>query len=141
MPLKAKIANKAIIDESGYVEGVIVGIEEIDEREEKQGRKTVHFAEQFRFDIDSKGTSKTIRYQIWTGQNINCEKLPDGKYNKLVRLSLQLGLFKESELILGKEPDPDYDVLIGKKVKFKLEDSIKKVGLKIPNIDTFTIVE
>lgn len=140
MPLKAKIANKAVIDKSGYVEGVIVGIEEIDEREEKQGRKTVRFAEQFRFDIESKGTSKPITYQIWTGQNINSEKF-DGEYNKLTRLSLRLGLLKTSDLKEGKEPEIDLESLIGKKVKFKLEDSIKRVGLKIPNIDTFTIVE
>ena len=140
MPLKAKIANKAVIDNDGYVYGVIVGIEEVEGSEEKQGRKTIRWAEQFRFDIESKGTSKTITYQIWTGRNINSEKF-ENDYNKLTRICLQLGLLKESDLKGDKEPSVDLEKAIGKKVKFKLEDSIKRPGLKIPNIKTIAIAE
>lgn len=60
MAIKAKIANKAISDKSGYSIGIIKEILEIDERIEKQGKKEIKFAAQFEFSIISEGTQKAI---------------------------------------------------------------------------------
>ncbi|MCT7981596.1 hypothetical protein [Laspinema olomoucense] len=130
MPLSTKKANKPVIDDHGYVTGTIVNIEECESNFNQ---------EQFEFTIESQGTSKVINFKLWTGQNLNSKKFPYGEpdkksnkkskteenenldYNKLTRLSLNLGMIKESELLADKVENFDLETLKGKEVQFKLE--------------------
>ena len=145
MVLKAKIANKPVIDNQGYSTGVIESILEIEAREEKLGRKLIKFAPQFEFIINSDGTHKPIIYHIWSGQNLNCDKFKNESdkydYNRLTRICLQLGLIKESDLSkITNDKLPDLEQLEGCKVRFKLESS-RKNALQIPDITTLEIVK
>jgi hypothetical protein len=147
MALKAKIANKPLLDSKNYCLGVIECVLDISEREEKQGRKTVKFAAQFEFTIKSEGTHKPIFFRIWTGQNLNSEMFTNDEtetkdYNRLTRLCLQLGLIEESDLSKIKEDKlPNLEELEGTKIKFKLEPSRKNQALQIPDISTIEIVK
>ncbi|MFM6153656.1 MAG: hypothetical protein ACKPE3_11755 [Sphaerospermopsis kisseleviana] len=147
MALKAKIANKPKLDDKGYCTGVIESILDIEEREEKQGKKTIKFAAQFEFIIISDGSHKPITYRFWTGQNINSEKFKNEEtdtkdYNRLTRVCLQLGLIKESDLSAIKDDKlPDLEQLEGIKIKFKLEPSRKNQALQVPDISSLEIVK
>ena len=83
--------------------------------------------------------------RFWTGQNINSEKFElDGDekntdYNRLTRLLLNMGLLdakKLTELDKAKLEDSDIDleVLIGQKIEFKMNKSIKRKGLSVIDI-------
>ena len=145
MVLKAKIANKIVADDSGYTTGEIIDINEIDEHSEKEGKKEVAYSSQFEFLIAVEGTKKQTLLRFWTGQNINSEKFElDGDekntdYNRLTRLLLNMGLLdakKLTELDKAKLEDSDIDleVLIGQKIEFKMNKSIKRKGLSVIDI-------
>ena len=145
MVLKAKIANKIVADDNGYTTGEIIDINEIDEHIEKEGKKEVFYACQFEFLIKVVGTKKDTLLRFWTGQNINSEKFEiDGDekttdYNRLTRFLLNMGLLdskKLTELDKAKLEDSDIDleVLIGQKIEFKMNKSIKRKGLSVIDI-------
>lgn len=144
MALKAKIANKVATEENGLTIGEIIAIEEIEEHTEKEGKKEVFYASQFEFQIAVKGTKKDILMRFWTGQNINSEKFEDDEtgnsdYNRLTRFLLNMGLLdakKLAELDKAKivESNIDLDSLIGQKIEFKMNKSIKRKGLSVIDI-------
>ena len=145
MVLKAKIANKIVADDNGYTTGEIIDINEIDEHIEKEGKKEVFYACQFEFLIKVVGTKKDTLLRFWTGRNINSEKFEiDGDekntdYNRLTRFLLNMGLLdakKLTELDKAKLEDSDIDleVLIGQKIEFKMNKSIKRKGLSVIDI-------
>jgi|688.fasta_scaffold775331_1 hypothetical protein len=146
MAIKAKIANKAISDKSGYSIGIIKEILEIDERIEKQGKKEIKFAAQFEFSIISEGTQKAIIHKIWTGQNINFQKFKNESghedYNRLTRLCLNIGLLKETDLASLKNDNiPNLEDLEGKQIKFKLEPSKKNQQFSLIDISSIRLVD
>jgi hypothetical protein len=144
MPLKAKIANKIVADNNGYTTGEIIDINEIDEHSEKEGKKDVFYASQFEFLIKVEGTKKDTLLRFWTGQNINSEKFEveideTTDYNRLTRFLLNMGLLdskKLAELDKAKiaESDIELDSLIGQKIEFKMNKSIKRKGLSVIDI-------
>jgi hypothetical protein len=144
MVLKAKIANKIIADDNGYTTGEIIDINEIDEHSEKEGKKEVFYSPQFEFLIAVEGTKKQTLLRFWTGQNINSEQFEvegDDKtdYNRLTRFLLNMGLLdskKLAELDKAKiaESDIELDSLIGQKIQFKMNKSIKRKGLSVIDI-------
>jgi hypothetical protein len=144
MVLKAKIANKIVADDNGYTRGEIIDINEIDEHSEKEGKKEVFYASQFEFLIKVNGTKKDTLLRFWTGQNINSEKFEvEGDettdYNRLTRFLLNMGLLdskKLAELDKAKiaESDIELDSLIGQKIEFKMNKSIKRKGLSVIDI-------
>jgi hypothetical protein len=144
MPLKAKIANKIVADDNGYTTGEIIDINEIDERSEKEGKKEVTYSSQFEFLIKVVGTKKDTLLRFWTGQNINSEKFEveideTTDYNRLTRFLLNMGLLdskKLAELDKAKiaESDIELDSLIGQKIEFKMNKSIKRKGLSVIDI-------
>jgi hypothetical protein len=144
MPLKAKIANKIVADNNGYTTGEIIDINEIDEHSEKEGKKEVVYSSQFEFLIKVQGTKKDTLLRFWTGQNINSEKFEvEGDettdYNRLTRFLLNMGLLdskKLAELDKAKiaESDIELDSLIGQKIEFKMNKSIKRKGLSVIDI-------
>jgi len=147
MPLKAKVANKPAIDSKGYATGIIQSILDIEEREEKQGRKTIRYAAQFEFHVLSEGSHKPIVYKFWVGQNINQDKFKsedsdNQDYNRLTRLSLNLGLIKESELKnLSADKLPDLEQLEGSKIRFKLTPSKKNSSLQTIDLASIELVK
>jgi hypothetical protein len=147
MALKAKIANKPLLDNKGYCTGVIDSVLDIEDREEKQGRKTVKYAAQFEFIISSEGSHKPITYRFWTGQNLNSEKFKNEEtdsydFNRLTRVCLQLELIKESDLAsINDDKLPDLEQIEGIKIKFKLEPSRKNRVLQVPDISTLEVVK
>jgi hypothetical protein len=144
MVLKAKIANKVSVEENGLTIGEIIAIEEIEEHTEKEGKKELFYASQFEFQIVVNGTKKDILMRFWTGQNINSEQFEvegDDKtdYNRLTRFLLNMGLLdskKLAELDKAKiaESDIELDSLIGQKIQFKMNKSIKRKGLSVIDI-------
>lgn len=145
MVLKAKIANKIVANDNGYTTGEIIDINEMDEHSEKEGKKEIIYSSQFEFLIKLEGTKKDIVMRFWTGQNINSEKFElDGDeknidYNRLTRLLLNMGLLdakKLTELDKAKleNSDIDLEVLIGQKIEFKMNKSIKRKGLSVIDI-------
>ena len=144
MVLKAKIANKIVADNNGYTTGEIIDINEIDEHSEKEGKKEVTYSSQFEFLIKVEGTKKDTLLRFWTGQNINSEKFEvEGDdttdYNRLTRFLLNIGLLdskKLAELDKAKiaESDIELDSLIGQKIQFKMNKSIKRKGLSVIDI-------
>ncbi|MFM6209474.1 hypothetical protein, partial [Planktothrix sp.] len=143
MPLKAKVANKVATQDNGYTIGEIIAIEEIEEHTEKEGKKEVFYASQFEFQVATKGTKKDILMRFWTGQNINSEQFEDetgtSDYNRLTRFLLNMGLIdskKLAELDKAKidESDIELDSLIGRKIEFKMNKSIKRKGLSVIDI-------
>ena len=151
MALKAKIANKIATEENGLTIGEIIAIEEIEEHTEKEGKKEVFYASQFEFQIAVKGTKKDILMRFWTGQNINSEKFEDddtgnSDYNRLTRFLLNMGLLdakKLAELDKAKiaESDIELDSLIGQKIEFKMNKSIKRKGLSVIDIKSIKAVK
>jgi hypothetical protein len=151
MVLKAKIANKVSTQENGLTIGEIIAIEDIEEHTEKEGKKEVFYASQFEFQIAVKGTKKDILMRFWTGQNINSEKFEiDGEetsdYNRLTRFLLNMGLLdskKLAELDKAKiaESDIELDSLIGQKIEFKMNKSIKRKGLSVIDIKSIKPVK
>ena len=151
MALKAKIANKIATEENGLTIGEIIAIEEIEEHTEKEGKKEVFYASQFEFQIAVKGTKKDILMRFWTGQNINSEKFEDDEtgnsdYNRLTRFLLNMGLLdakKLAELDKAKiaESDIELDSLIGQKIEFKMNKSIKRKGLSVIDIKSIKPVK
>ena len=145
MVLKAKIANKIVADDNGYTTGEIIDINEIEEHTVKEGKKEIFYASQFEFLIKVVGTKKDTLLRFWTGQNINSEKFEiDGDemltdYNRLTRFLLNMGLLdakKLTELDKAKleYSDIDLEVLIGQKIEFKMNKSIKRKGLSVIDI-------
>ena len=145
MVLKAKIANKIVANDNGYTTGEIIDINEMDEHSEKEGKKEIIYSSQFEFLIKLEGTKKDIVMRFWTGQNINSEKFEiDGDekntdYNRLTRFLLNMGLLdakKLTELDKAKleYSDIDLEVLIGQKIEFKMNKSIKRKGLSVIDI-------
>ena len=144
MVLKAKIANKVSVEDNGLTIGEIIAIEDIEEHTEKEGKKEVFYASQFEFQIAVKGTKKDILMRFWTGQNINSEKFENEgddttDYNRLTRFLLNMGLLdskKLAELDKAKiaESDIELDSLIGQKIQFKMNKSIKRKGLSVIDI-------
>lgn len=151
MPLKAKVANKVATQDNGYTIGEIIAIEEIEEHTEKEGKKEVFYASQFEFQVATKGTKKDILMRFWTGQNINSEKFEDDEtgnsdYNRLTRFLLNMGLLdskKLAELDKAKidESDIELDSLIGRKIEFKMNKSIKRKGLSVIDIKSIKPVK
>jgi hypothetical protein len=151
MVLKAKIANKVFTQENGLTIGEIIAIEDIEEHTDKEGKKEVFYASQFEFQIAVKGTKKDILMRFWTGQNINSEKFEiDGEetsdYNRLTRFLLNMGLLdskKLAELDKAKiaESDIELDSLIGQKIEFKMNKSIKRKGLSVIDIKSIKPVK
>ena len=152
MVLKAKIANKIVADDNGYTTGEIIDINEIDEHSEKEGKKEVFYACQFEFLIKVVGTKKDTLLRFWTGRNINSEKFEiDGDekntdYNRLTRFLLNMGLLdakKLTELDKAKLEDSDIDleVLIGQKIEFKMNKSIKRKGLSVIDIKSIKSIK
>lgn len=147
MALKARVANKPICDSKGYASGTIQAILEVEEREEKQGRKIIKYASQFEFHIASEGSHKPIVYKFWTGQNLNSEKFKNEDldtldYNRLTRLCLNLGLIKESELkSISDEKLPDLETLEGYKIRFKLIASKKNSSLQAVDVSSIELVK
>jgi hypothetical protein len=151
MPLKAKIANKIVADNNGYTTGEIIDINEIDEHSEKEGKKDVFYASQFEFLIKVEGTKKDTLLRFWTGQNINSEKFEveideTTDYNRLTRFLLNMGLLdskKLAELDKAKiaESDIELDSLIGQKIEFKMNKSIKRKGLSVIDIKSIKPVK
>lgn len=151
MPLKAKIANKIATEDNGLTVGEITAIEEIEEHTEKEGKKEVYYASQFEFQVKVKGTKKDILMRFWTGQNINSEKFEDDEsgtsdYNRLTRFLLNMGLLdskKLAELDKAKIEDSDIelDSLIGQKIEFKMNKSIKRKGLSVIDIKSIKPVK
>ena len=145
MVLKAKIANKIVADDNGYTTGEIIDINEIEEHTVKEGKKEIFYASQFEFLIKVEGTKKDTLLRFWTGQNINSEKFEiegDDKttdYNRLTRFLLNMGLLdskKLAELDKAKleESDIELDSLIGLKIQFKMNKSVKRKGLSVIDI-------
>ena len=151
MVLKAKIANKVSTQENGLTIGEIIAIEDIEEHTDKEGKKEVFYASQFEFQIIVKGTKKDIVMRFWTGQNINSEKFEvEGDettdYNRLTRFLLNMGLLdskKLAELDKAKiaESDIELDSLIGQKIEFKMNKSIKRKGLSVIDIKSIKPVK
>jgi len=149
MVLKAKIANKIVADDNGYTAGEIIDINEIDEHSEKEGKKDVAYSSQFEFLIKVKGTKKDTLLRFWTGQNINSEKFEVDEttdYNRLTRFLLNMGLLdskKLAELDKAKitESDIELDSLIGQKIEFKMNKSIKRKGLSVIDIKSIKPVK
>ena len=152
MVLKAKIANKVSVEDNGLTIGEIIAIEDIEEHTDKEGKKDVFYACQFEFLIKVKGSKKDIVMRFWTGQNINSEKFElDGDekntdYNRLTRLLLNMGLLdakKLTELDKAKLEDSDIDleVLIGQKIEFKMNKSIKRKGLSVIDIKSIKSIK
>lgn len=151
MVLKAKIANKVSTQENGLTIGEIIAIEDIEEHTEKEGKKEVFYASQFEFQITVKGTKKDIVMRFWTGQNINSEKFEveideTTDYNRLTRFLLNMGLLdskKLAELDKAKiaESDIELDSLIGQKIEFKMNKSIKRKGLSVIDIKSIKPVK
>ncbi|MEY3040525.1 MAG: hypothetical protein RJA74_45 [Pseudomonadota bacterium] len=151
MVLKAKIANKIVADNNGYTTGEIIDINEIDEHSEKEGKKEVTYSSQFEFLIKVEGTKKDTLLRFWTGQNINSEKFEvEGDdttdYNRLTRFLLNIGLLdskKLAELDKAKiaESDIELDSLIGQKIEFKMNKSIKRKGLSVIDIKSIKPVK
>ena len=151
MVLKAKIANKIVADNNGYTTGEIIDINEIDEHSEKEGKKEVTYSSQFEFLIKVEGTKKDTLLRFWTGQNINSEKFEvEGDdttdYNRLTRFLLNIGLLdskKLAELDKAKiaESDIELDSLIGQKIEFKMNKSIKRKGLSVIDIKSIKAVK
>ena len=145
MVLKAKIANKIVADDNGYTTGEIIDINEIEEHTVKEGKKEIFYASQFEFLIKVEGTKKDTLLRFWKGQNINSEKFEiegDDKttdYNRLTRFLLNMGLLdskKLAELDKAKleESDIELDSLIGLKIQFKMNKSVKRKGLSVIDI-------
>ncbi|MFM6214528.1 hypothetical protein [Planktothrix sp.] len=150
MPLKAKVANKVATQDNGYTIGEIIAIEEIEEHTEKEGKKEVFYASQFEFQVATKGTKKDILMRFWSGQNINSEQFEDetgtSDYNRLTRFLLNMGLIdskKLAELDKAKidESDIELDSLIGRKIEFKMNKSIKRKGLSVIDIKSIKPVK
>jgi hypothetical protein len=93
--------------------------------------------------VTGEGSQKPITYQFKTGQILNGQKFGDNEdYNRLTRLSLQLGLIKESDLDnLDEIEPPDFEKLEGLKIKFKLEKSKKNPGYDNVSIPTIELVK
>ncbi len=143
MPLKAKVANKIVSNDNGYTTGEIIDVNEIDEHTEKEGKKEVTYSSQFEFLVAVEGTKKQTLLRFWTGQNINSEKFEDesdnSDYNRLTRFLLNMGLIDSKKLVeLDKakidESDIELDSLIGQKIEFKMNKSIKRKGLSVIDI-------
>ena len=151
MALKAKIANKIATEENGLTIGEIIAIEEIEEHTEKEGKKEVFYASQFEFQVATKGTKKDILMRFWTGQKINSEQFEDEEsgtsdYNRLTRFLFNMGLLdskKLAELDKTKIEDSDIelDSLIGQKIEFKMNKSIKRKGLSVIDIKSIKPVK
>jgi hypothetical protein len=150
MVLKAKIANKIVSDDNDLIIGEIIAIEDIEEHTDKQGKKEIFYASQFEFQIVVNGTKKDILMRFWTGQNINSEKFESDDdvedYNRLTRFLLNIGLLdskKLAELDKAKiaESDIELDSLIGQKIEFKLNKSIKRKGLSVIDIKSIKPVK
>lgn len=146
MPLKAKIANKIVADDNGFTIGEIIAVNEIEERTEKEGKKEVNYASQFEFLVSVDGTKKQTLLRFWTGTNINSDKFENeetgkSEYNRLTRLLLNMGLIDAKKLTeLDKtnidESEIDLESLVGQKIRFKMDKSIKRKGLSVINIGT-----
>jgi hypothetical protein len=151
MVLKAKIANKISVEDNGLTIGEIIAIEDIEEHTEKEGKKEIFYASQFEFQIAVNGTKKDILMRFWTGQNINSEKFENEgddttDYNRLTRFLLNMGLLdskKLAELDKAKiaESDIELDSLIGQKIEFKMNKSIKRKGLSVIDIKSIKPVK
>lgn len=148
MPLKAKIANKTVVNESGMVEGTIINIIDIEEHEEIEKGKSVTYGAQFEFQIKAKGTQKDIVYRIWTSQKIDDRKYEFGKkqdFNKFTRLLIQLEVLNDECLENGEYKNIasklDLETLIDTKVQFELENSEKNKMLKIPKVSSICLVK
>lgn len=150
MPLKAKVANKIVSNDNGYTTGEIIDVNEIDEHTEKEGKKEVTYSSQFEFLVAVEGTKKQTLLRFWTGQNINSEKFEDetgtSDYNRLTRFLLNMGLIdskKLAELDKAKidESDIELDSLIGQKIEFKMNKSIKRKGLSVIDIKSIKPVK
>jgi hypothetical protein len=147
MPLRAKVANKSVTDSKGFVTGVIQSILDIEDREEKQGRKIVRYAAQFEFHVKSEGSNKPIIYKFWVGQNLNSQMFKNDEndsedYNRLTRLCLNLGLLKESDLkSMSDDKLPDLELLEGSKIRFKLIPSKKNSSLQTIDIASIELVK
>ncbi len=151
MALKAKIANKIVTDDNGLTIGEIIGVEEIEERTEKEGKKEITYAAQFEFLVSVEGTKKATLLRFWTGININSDKFENedtgtSDYNRLTRFLLNMGLLdakKLSELDKAKIDDSEIDLesLKGQKIQFKMNKSIKRKGLSVIDIGTIEPVK
>ena len=143
MALKAKVANKVVTDDSGFAVGTIKSVLEVEEKTEKQGKKTVKYASQFEFIVISEGSIKPVTFRFWTGQTLNDEKFGEKQeYNRLTQLSLKLGLIQIPDLENLKDSEmPDFEKLEGTKIKFKLEKSEKAQGLSVIDISSIEIVK
>lgn len=151
MPLKAKIANKIISNDNGYTTGEIIDINEIEAHTEKEGKKEVTYSSQFEFLVGVEGTKKQTLLRFWTGQNINSEQFEDEEtgtsdYNRLTRFLLNMGLLdskKLAELDKAKieESNIELDSLIGQKIEFKMNKSIKRKGLSVIDIKSIKSVK
>jgi len=151
MPLKAKVANKIVSNDNGYTTGEIIDVNEIDEHTEKEGKKEVTYSSQFEFLVAVEGTKKQTLLRFWTGQNINSEQFEDDQtgnsdYNRLTRFLLNMGLIdskKLAELDKAKidESDIELDSLIGQKIEFKMNKSIKRKGLSVIDIKSIKPVK
>jgi len=141
MALKAKLANKPVTDDNGYVSAELICVEfqDSDENDFEQ--------EQFCFNFNVPGSQKDILMRLWTGTKINPDKFTEGKksnYNKLTRVCLALGLIDPASLpnVSAEECQAiDLEGLAGSKVKFKLQKSIKAKGLNVIDIDSLAMAE
>lgn len=143
MPIKAKAANRPILDNDGYVSAILADITETTFETDDSER------EQLLFDFLVKGTKKQINFKLWTGLTISSDKNwvrfknTEPEYSKLTQICLALSLFKESELIEDDSKIADslgsqLESLKGKSVKFKLLKT--KTGLNSIDFTTLTLV-
>jgi hypothetical protein len=141
MALKAKIANKSVTSENGFILGTITDILETEERTEiSRNGSEVKYSAQYEVIITAPGTRKDINYHVWVGQLIsNVERDYEGvkSFNSLTTLLLNLGLLDKVTLLKDDSVYDNFDLeqLLGLKIEFELEPS-KKVGLSKPKLSS-----
>lgn len=132
MRKKLTSVNKPIFDDNNYAIGTLIDVSEID----CDGSINL----QFTFSIV--GTKSTINSKVWTGTNVNFEKINYNgveKYNKLTTILVKSGLLEISTNI-NSDYDIDFSEIIGRNFRFKM-NKLEGKSLYVIELDTLEIIE
>ena len=142
MALKAKKANKLMIDNDGNIEAIIKSFDDSDKSIVK-GKSLIEITDSISWEFQSEGDNgKKITIYYNTGKTINPEKMDDGFFNKFTDFCIAMGLIDESKLSeLSNDIELDVESILGKKIKFQVEKSQKKSYLYVPVKGTFSLIK
>lgn len=128
MALRVQMGNRPVLDDDGFVHGVLktIGEEEvIPERE----------WESVRWEFESQGTIRPLIFRVWSGLKLNPAD-DKGELNRLTLLCLHLGAVTPEQLDSGQDPELDLESLVGLCVKFKL---VKEGGLYRLDVNSLSL--